>query len=65
MIKSKQELNEKADKVEKSEDATNIIKDYKEIIRAKKKNIACIAYHQGRVFRRFKEKEKFIKLVND
>ena len=28
-------------------------------------NIICIAYHQGKVFRRFKEKEKFIKLVKE
>ena len=28
-----------------------------------KKNIVRIVYHQGKVFRRFKEKEKFIKLA--
>ena len=35
-----EELNEKADKVEKSEDAANIIKEYEEIIRTKNKNNA-------------------------
>ena len=32
-----EELNEKADEVEKSEDAATIIKQYKEIIRTKRK----------------------------
>ena len=35
-----EELNEKADKVEKSEDAANIMKEYEEIIRTKNKNNA-------------------------
>ena len=60
-----QELNEKADKVEKPEDAAAVIKQYEDIIRTKKKNIISIAYHQGKVFKRFKDKEKFIKLVNE
>ena len=52
-----EQLNEKADKVLKSENAINIIREYKEIMRKKKKkNITCIAYHQGKVFRKFKEK---------
>ena len=59
------ELNEKADKVEKAEDAAAVIKQYEDIIRTKKKNIISIAYHQGKVFKRFKDKEKFIKLVNE
>ena len=58
-------LNEKADKVENPEDATAIIKQYEDIIRTKKNNIISIAYHQGKVFKRFKDKEKFIKLVNE
>ena len=59
-----EELNEKADKVEKPEDAAAIIKQYEGIIRTKKKNIS-IAYHQAKVFKRFKANEKFIKLVNE
>ena len=59
-----EELNEKADKVEKPKDAAAIIKQYKDIIRTKRKNIS-IVYHQGQVFKRFKDKEKFIKLVNE
>ena len=49
-----EELNEKADKIEKSEDAADIIKGYEETIRTKKKNTVCIKYHQGKVFRRFR-----------
>ena len=30
----------------------------------KKKGIMSIAYHQGNVFKKFKDKEKFITLVN-
>ena len=29
----------------------------------KKKNTICIAYQQGKWFKRFKEKEKFIQMV--
>ena len=54
-----EKLNEKADAVEKSDDATTIIKDNKEKIRTKKKNILCITYHQGKVLRTFKEKVSF------
>ena len=57
--------NENADKVEKPEDAAAIIKQYEDIIRTRKKNIISIAYDQGKVFKRFKDKEKFIKLVSE
>ena len=60
-----EELNEKAVKMEKPEDAAAAIKQYEFIIRTKKKNITFIAYHQGKVFKSFKDKEKFIKLVNE
>ena len=45
-------------------DGAAIIKQYEEIICTKNKNIS-ITYHQGKVFKRFKDKEKFIKLVNE
>ena len=57
-----EELNEQAEKVKNSEDATVIIKKYEEIIRTKTNIIISIAYHQGKVFPKFKEK-KFIKLI--
>ena len=43
-----EELKEKADKVEKSEDAVTIIKECEEIICTKKKNNVCITYRQGK-----------------
>ena len=56
-----EELNEKADKAEKPEDdATTIIKQFEDIICTKKKNVISIAYHQGKVSKRFKDKEKFL-----
>ena len=58
-----EELNEKADRVEKPNDGTDIIKQYEDIIHTKKEGIISIAYHEGKVFKRFKDKEKFIRLV--
>ena len=59
------ELNEQAGKVNKPEDATELIKQYEEILKAKRKGIISIAYYQGKVFSWFREKEKFVKLVAD
>ena len=42
------EINTRADKVEKPEDAAGIIKEYKEILRAKRKGIIVAAFYQGR-----------------
>ena len=53
------ELNERAENVEKPEDVVHIIMEYEEILRAKKKGIILVAYYQGKIFNRFKEKEKF------
>ena len=56
------EINKRADRVEKLEDAVNIIKEYEEILRAKRKGIV-VAFYQGKVFKLFQEKEKFIQMV--
>ena len=58
-------LNEQAGKVNKPEDAAELIKQYEEILKTKRKDIISIAYYQGKVFSRFREKEKFVKLVAD
>ena len=60
-----EELNEKADKVKKPKEAANIIKQYEEILRTKRKSIISVVYHPGKVFSRFREKEKFVRLVAD
>ena len=58
-----EEPNNRADKVEKLEDAAGIIKEHEEILRAKKKGIIVDAFYQGKIFKRFKEKEKFQEMV--
>ena len=58
------ELNERAEKVDKREDSAHIINEYEEIFRTKRTGIISIAYHQGKVFSRFREKKKFMKLVS-
>ena len=60
-----QELNKKAEEVNKLKDAAAIIKQFEDIIRTKKKGIISIAYHQGKVFKKFRDMEKLIKLVNE
>ena len=58
------ELNKQAEKVQESKEAADVIKQYEDIIRTKKKGIINIAFHQGTVFKQFKGKNKFITLVN-
>ena len=57
------EINKRADKVEKTEDAAGIIKEYEEILRAKRKDIIVVTFYQLKMFKRFKEKEKFQQMV--
>ena len=57
-------LNELAEKIERPEDAANIIKQYEEILRTKRIDIIFVAYYQGKLFELFKEKEKFIQMVS-
>ena len=59
------DLNKEADKIQDPEKAAEIIKRYKDIIKTKKKGIINVAYHQGKVFKRFKEKEKFVGFVSE
>ena len=56
-------LNKLAEKVQKPEDAADIIKQYEEIIRTKK-GITSVAYHQGKILKRFHKKEKFIQMAS-
>ena len=59
-----EELKELAEKVHKPEETADIIKQYEEILRTKRKGIMSVAYYQGKLFKRFKEKEKFIQMVS-
>ena len=60
-----EDLNKQAEEVQDSEKAAEIFKRYDDIIKTKNKGIINVAYHQGQVFKRFKEKEKFAKLVSE
>ena len=59
------DLNKEAEETQDPEEAAKIIKRYEDIIKTKNKEIINVAYHQGQVFKRFKEKEKFAKLVSE
>ena len=58
-------LNKEAEEVQDPEKAAEIIKQYEDIIKTKKKEIINVAHHHGQVFKRFTEKEKFAKLVSE
>ena len=59
-----EDLNELAEKVQKPEEAADIIKQYEEILRTKRKGIVSVVYYQGKIFKGFKEKETLIQIVN-
>ena len=59
------DLNKEAKKIQDPEKAADIIKRYEDIIKTKNKGIINVAYHQGQVFKRFKEKKKFAKLIGE
>ena len=59
------DLNKEAKKIQDPKKAADIIKRYEDIIKTKNKGIINVAYHQGQVFKGFKEKEKFAKLVSE
>ena len=59
------DLNKEADEVQDPERAAEIIKRYEDTIKTKKKGIINVAYYQGQVFKKFKEKEKFTDLVTE
>ena len=58
------DLDKLAEKVQKPKEAADIIKQYEEILRTKRKVIVSVVYYQGKISKRFKEKEKFIQMVN-
>ena len=47
---------------ESEEDAAKVIYEFEEIIKNKKSDIVWLAYHQGKIFQKFRSKER---LVND
>ena len=57
-------VNKVVKEPEEPGEAAKVIKQYEDIIKTKKKGIISIAYYKGKVFKRFKEKEKLTKLVS-
>ena len=58
-------LNKEPEEIQDPKNAAEIIKRYEDITKTKKKGIINVAFHQGQIFKRFKEKEKFAKLVSE
>ena len=54
------ELNNQAEEVQDPEEAAKVIQKYENIIRTNKKGIISIAYQQGKVFKKFKDKENLM-----
>ena len=58
--------NENADMQDKvngcisNEDAIKVIQDFEQITQNKKSDIVWLAYYQGQIFQKFREKERFI-----
>ena len=60
-----EDLNKKAKEIQDPENAAEIIRQYEDVIKTKKKGIINVTFHQGQIFKRIKEKEKFAKLVSE
>ena len=45
---------------ESEEDAAEFIHKFEEIIKNKKSDIVWLAYHQGKIFQKFRSKERFV-----
>ena len=59
------DLKKETGQVQDLEKETKITKRYEDIIKTKKKGIINVVYYQGLVFKNFKAKEKFAKLVSE
>ena len=45
---------------ESKEDAAKVIHEFKEFIKNKKSDILWLAYEQGKIFQKFRSKERFV-----
>ena len=50
-------------RVERPEDSAKVIQEFKEIIRSNRNNIIRLAYQQGMIFRKYKKRENFVRLL--
>ena len=46
--------------MESEENAAKVIHEFEEIIKNKKSDIVWLAYYQGKIFQKFKSKERFV-----
>ena len=46
--------------MENQEDAAKVIHEFEEIIKNKKSDIVWLAYYQGKIFQKFRSKERFV-----
>ena len=54
------DIEEMANNCIECEDAAKIIHKFEEIIKNKKSDIAWLAYYQGKIFQKFRSKERFV-----
>ena len=57
-------MQEKVNNVTTSEDVAKVVQEFEQIIKNKKCEIIWLTYHQGHIFQKFKEKERFVSMVS-
>ena len=60
-----EELDQQADQAKGQEKAIPVIQDYEQIIRFRKKGIFKVAFRQGKIFKRFKDLERFREIIKE
>ena len=53
---------EKVSKLTTREDAAKVVQEFDQIIKNKKSDIMWLTYYQGQIFRKFKEKGRFVSM---
>ena len=53
-------MQDRVNKCITNEDAVKAVQEFEQIIQNKKSNIVWLAYYQGQIFQKFREKERFI-----
>ena len=53
-------MQERVNECITNEDAVKAVQEFEQIIQNKKSNIVWLAYYQGQIFQKFREKERFI-----
>ena len=53
-------MQDKVNRFNLSGDTIKVIQDFEQIIQNKKNDIVWLAYYQGQIFQKFREKERFV-----